>query len=209
MAEWSIEDVAARFAEADDACPASGCRATSTSGQSWHVTPGKRTPRRHPSTGRCRPARTPSSGCWRRCAGCSGCRSSSVTSSGCGLSTGSGRTSLAGAAAAHGPPSVTGSGRSRPWSIASTRRGSWRREMSEYLRGCLRIGAQACGHLRPSRLDGGVASWAVLPYSNGYGWERCGSKDILLLGRRNDAPAPMPFPKVCCCGVANIIEIFK
>jgi hypothetical protein len=60
--------------------------------------------------------------------------------------------------------------------------------------GLARKPAGSCGL---PRLDGGVASRAVLAYSNGYGWERCGSTDILLLGRMDDAPAPMPFPQLC------------
>jgi len=45
-----------------------------------------------------------------------------------------------------------------------------------------RAAAKACGQLRLLRLERGVASRAVLTYSDGYGWERCESEGSSLLG---------------------------
>ena len=94
MTEWTIEDVAARFEEAeplDDACPCA-CAGLlqpwpAISRGEWEAFAADEPVSTFPQ------AQRPSTGCWRRCVGCSGWRSSNAISSGCGPSATAGGTS--------------------------------------------------------------------------------------------------------------------
>jgi hypothetical protein len=77
----------------DDACHRYVCRATSIAGLPSHAKSGKPLPPMRRCTVPSHQARKTSTGCWRRCAGCSGSRSSSATSCGCGPSATAGGTS--------------------------------------------------------------------------------------------------------------------